>query len=219
MDMVLDTMEVRILGCLIEKELTTPEYYPLSLNALTNACNQKSNRRPVLSLDEPAVLKGLEGLRQKGLARETHTAGSRVPKYLHELLSLADLSRHETAVLCELLLRGPQTPGELRSNAGRIAPFGHLGEVEEALQGLMQHDPPFVIKLPREVGRKEARYAHLFSHQDVEAGAVSDASAVSVMSAGQSANEAIARMEEEIARIREELEELKQAFEQFRSQF
>jgi uncharacterized protein YceH (UPF0502 family) len=219
MDIVLDTMEVRILGCLIEKELTTPEYYPLSLNALTNACNQKSNRRPVLFLDEPAVLKGLDGLRQKGLARETHAAGSRVPKYLHELLSLVDLSRHETAVLCELLLRGPQTPGELRSNASRIAPFAHIGEVEEALQGLMQYDPPFVIKLPREAGRKEARYMHLFLPQDVEGGAVPDAAAVSVISAGQAANEAITRMEEEIARIMKELEELKQAFEEFRSQF
>jgi uncharacterized protein YceH (UPF0502 family) len=219
MDIVLDTMEVRILGCLIEKELTTPEYYPLSLNALTNACNQKSNRRPVVSLDEPAVLKGLDGLRQKRLARETHAAGSRVPKYLHELLSLIDLSRHETAVLCELLLRGPQTPGELRSNASRMAPFAHIGEIEEALQGLIQHEPPFVIILPREAGRKEARYAHLFSPQDVEGGVVPDAGTLSVMSAGQAASEAITRMEKEITRIREELEELKRAFEQFKSQF
>jgi uncharacterized protein YceH (UPF0502 family) len=219
MDIVLENMEVRILGCLIEKEVTTPEYYPLSLNALTNACNQKSNRRPVLSIDEPAVLKGLDGLRQKGLARETHAAGSRVPKYLHELLSRFDLSRHETAVLCELMLRGPQTPGELRSNAGRMAPFADIGAVEETLRGLMQHDPPFVKKLPREAGRKESRYAHLFSPQGVEGQAGPDLDAGSVTSGGPATNEVIARMEEEIERIRKELEELKQAFDQFRSQF
>jgi uncharacterized protein YceH (UPF0502 family) len=214
----LDNMEVRILGCLIEKEITTPEYYPLSLNALTNACNQKSNRRPVLSLDETAVLKGLDGLRQKGLARETHISGSRVPKFVHELLSGFDLSRHETAVLCELMLRGPQTPGELRSNAGRMASFADIGEVEGALKGLMEHDPPFVIKTPREAGRKESRYTHLLSPRDVEEEAVPDPNAGSLTS-GSSTNEAVARLEDEIARIREELEELRQAFAQFKSQF
>ncbi len=220
MDMVLDNMEVRVLGCLIEKEITTPEYYPLSLNALTNACNQKSNRRPVLSVDEAAVLKGLEGLSQKGLARETHASGSRVPKYLHELLSRFDLSGHELAVLCELMLRGPQTPGELRSNAGRIAYFANIGEIEEVLKALTEHEPPLVTKLPREAGRKESRYAHLLSPQDVGEQAADDLSTgSSVTSRGQALNETVKRMEEEIARIREDLEELRQAFEQFRSQF
>ena len=218
MDIVLDTMEVRILGCLIEKELTTPEYYPLSLNALTNACNQRSNRRPVFSVDEPAALKGLEGLQQKGLARETQTSGSRVPRYLHELLSRFDLSRRETAVLCELMLRGPQTPGELRSNAERMAPFGNIGELEETLRSLMEHDPPLVTKLPRETGRKESRYAQLFSPADIEGRTVHDMHAGSPAS-GSPANEAIERLEEEVVRIREELEELKQAFARFKSQF
>jgi uncharacterized protein YceH (UPF0502 family) len=218
MDIVLDTMEVRILGCLIEKEMTTPEYYPLSLNALTNACNQKSNRRPVLSVDESAVLRGLDGLRQKGLARETQTSGSRVPKYLHELLSRFDLSRPETAVLCELMLRGPQTPGELRSNAERMAPFGNIGEIEGTLRDLMDHDPPLVTKLPRETGRKESRYAQLFSPQDIETKTVAGPHAGSA-GPGRTANEAVAGLEDEIARIRRELEELRQDFMRFKSQF
>jgi uncharacterized protein YceH (UPF0502 family) len=214
MDVVLDNVEVRILGCLIEKEMTTPEYYPLSLNALTNACNQRSNRRPVLSLDETGVLKGLDGLRQKGLARETHASGSRVPKYLHELASMFDLSRHDTAVLCELMLRGPQTPGELRSNAGRMASFANIAEVEEVLKTLMEHDPGLVIRLPREAGRKEPRYAHLFSPPEDGVHAAHD-----LTSEGQPANEEFSRMEEEIAQIRSELEELRRAFDQFKSQF
>jgi uncharacterized protein YceH (UPF0502 family) len=218
MDIVLDTIEVRILGCLIEKEITTPEYYPLSLNALTNACNQKSNRRPVLSIDESVVLKGLDGLRQNGLARETHTTGSRVPKYLHELLSRFDLSRHETAILCELMLRGPQTPGELRANAVRMAPFENTGETEETLRGMMEHDPPLVSKLPRDTGRKEARYRHLFSPQTVEEKTIGDLSTGPV-APGAPANEVISRLEDEVVRIRKELDELKQAFTLFKSQF
>lgn len=217
MDIVLDSIEVRILGCLIEKEITTPEYYPLSLNALTNACNQKSNRRPVLTIDETRVSEGLEGLRQKGLARETQTSGSRVPKYLHELLSRFDLSSQETAILCELMLRGPQTPGELRSNAERMAPFKTLGEIEETLIGLMQHDPPLVTKLQREAGRKESRYAHLFLPE------TSGEKTVDAPSAGSGhetiSGEAIQRLEDEISRIRMELEELRQAFDRFKSQF
>ncbi len=214
MEVVLDSMEVRILGCLIEKEMTTPEYYPLSLNALINACNQKSNRRPVLSVDETVVLKGLEGLHQKGLARETHASGSRVPKYLHELVSMFDLSRHDTAVLCELMLRGPQTPGELRANAGRMAPFANMAEVEDVLNALMEHDPNLVTRLPKEAGRKEPRYAHLFSPQEDGVYAVRD-----LPSEEQAADRAISRMEEEIAQIRIELEELRRAFDQFKSQF
>ncbi len=212
----LDTLEVRILGCLIEKEITTPEYYPLSLNALMNACNQKSNRRPVLSVGESAVLEGLDGLRHKGLARETHTSGSRVTKYLHELLSLFDLSRSETAVLCELMLRGPQTPGELRSNAERMAPFGNIGEIEETLRALLEHDPPLVIKLPREAGRKESRYAHTFSPQDIGGKTVPEPHAGS---SGWTSNEAISRLEEEIAQIRRELEDLRQDFIMLKSRF
>lgn len=216
MDILLDNLEVRILGCLIEKEISTPEYYPLSLNALINACNQKSNRRPVLSVDEAAVLKGLEGLSQKGLARETHAAGSRVPKYLHELLSRFDLSGHELAVLCELMLRGPQTPGELRSNAGRMAHFANIEEVEEVLKALTEHEPALVARLPKEAGRKESRYAHLFSPQDAQVVLYPD---TGLTPRGQAPNEPLRRMEEEIAWIRKELEELREAFEKFKSQF
>lgn len=217
MDFVLDNIELRILGCLIEKEMTTPEYYPLSLNALTHACNQKSNRNPVLSLDEPAVLKGLEGLRQKGLARETHATGSRVTKYLHELLSRFDLSRPEMAVLCELMLRGPQTAGELRSNAGRMSPFGNLGEVEETLRVLIEHEPPLAVKLPREAGRKESRHMHLLAGDNTEVRSMQPqpAATTPVMPPG----DAVSRLEGEIAEIRKELEELKKAFAEFRSQF
>ncbi len=217
MDMVLDNIEVRILGCLIEKEMTTPEYYPLSLNALTSACNQKSNRRPILSFDDATVLKGLDGLRQKGLARETQASGSRVPRYLHELLSRFDLSRPETAILCELMVRGPQTPGELRSNAERMAPFKTIEEIEESLGVHMQHDPPLVTKLPRETGKKESRYAHLFLPPAIEEKIPSDL-AVGPRS-GPPTSEAISRLEDQISQIRKELEELRQAFAQFKSQF
>ncbi len=217
MDIVLDNIEVRILGCLIEKEITTPEYYPLSVNALTNACNQKSNRRPVLELDETTVSEGLEGLRQKGLARETQTSGSRVPKYLHELLSRFDLSSQETAILCELMLRGPQTPGELRSNAERMAPFKTLGEIEEALVVLMQHDPPLAAKLPREAGRKESRYVQLFSPETTDGKTVTEPSARSRHETPS--GETVQRLEDEISRIRMELDELRQAFDRFKSQF
>ena len=215
MDIVLDSIEVRILGCLIEKEITTPEYYPLSLHALTNACNQKSNRGPVLFLDESEVLKGLDGLRQKGLARETQTTGSRVAKFLHELLSRFDLSGPETALLCELMCRGPQTPGELRLNAGRMAAFKSTDEVEETLRGMMEHDPSLVSKLQREPGKKESRYAQLFSHETIGEKARPDPGAAP----GAPTDEVIARLEDEVARIRKELEELKQAFTQFKSQF
>jgi len=162
MDIVLDDIEARILGCLIEKEMTTPEYYPLSLNTLMNACNQKSNRKPIFSLDESVVQRGLDSLRQKGLSRETHVPGSRVTKFEHDLLSQFDLSKPGMAVLCELLLRGPQTPGELRSNTERMAPVGRVGEMEETLRDLMDHNPPLVVRLMRETGKREARYAHLF---------------------------------------------------------
>lgn len=213
MDIVLDPVEARILGCLLEKESTTPEYYPLSLNALTNACNQKSNRNPVLSIDEETVLRGLDGLKQKGLARETHSSGSRVTKYIHELLSRFDLARHETAVVCELLLRGPQTPGELRSNAGRIAAFESLGEVEETLRALVEHDPPLVMKLSREPGKKESRYMHLFS------GELGFEKSASDLDPAARQPDAISELKDEVARLRSELEELKKAFAEFRAQF
>jgi uncharacterized protein YceH (UPF0502 family) len=218
MAIMLDHREIRILGCLIEKELTTPEYYPLSLNSLTNACNQKSNRNPVISYDEAVVEQGLEGLQSKGLVRKTLTAGSRVDKYLHTILDKFDLSKQEMAVLCELMLRGSQTAGEIRSRADRMSSFGNLDEVEKTLQSLMEQDPAMVILLPREPGRKERRYTHLLSTTGNTVTA--DADQPAAPSAPQvSADERINRMEEEIAKLRNEIEELKLALAEFRSQF
>ena len=218
MAIMLDDREIRILGCLIEKELTTPEYYPLSLNSLTNACNKKSNRNPVISYDEAVVEQGLERLQSKGLVRKTLTAGSRVDKYLHTILDKFDLSKQEMAILCELMLRGSQTAGEIRSRADRMSPFETLDKAEEILQGLMDHDPALVILLPREPGRKERRYTHLLSATGNIFAA--DADQPAAPSAPQvSADERINRMEEEIAKLRNEIEELKLALAEFRSQF
>jgi len=218
MDIILDDAEVRILGCLIEKELTTPEYYPLSLNSLTNACNQKSNRNPVVSYDESVVEQGLDRLQSKGLARKTHTAGSRVDKYLHTILDKFDLSKHEIAVICELMLRGPQTAGEIRSRAERMSQFENLQAVEETLKGLTDHDPALVIQLPRETGRKERRFMHLLS------GSRSTAAMDDDQPAAQSApvirdNERLSMMEEEIEKLKAEVKALQEAFAEFRSQF
>jgi len=216
MDILLDDTEVRILGCLVEKELTTPEYYPLSLNSLMNACNQKSNRSPIVSFDESDVERGLERLQEKGLARTTLTAGSRVTKYLHTILDRFDLSRQEIAIICELMLRGPQTMGEIRTHAERISPFEGLEEVEKNLQALMDYDPALVIRLPREIGRKECRHMHLFSGIPSH-----DLSAVSTEQAAPqlTVQERISKLEEETLRLRSEMEELKQAFAEFKSQF
>lgn len=218
MDIALDDVEVRILGCLMEKELTTPENYPLSLNALTNACNQKSNRYPVVSLDEPAVAQGLERLQKKGFARKTHSGGGRVPKFLHALLDRFDLSRQEMAVLCELLLRGPQTVGELRTRGERMAGFENLGETEKSVQVLLEHSPPLAIRLSREPGRKECRYMHLFF------GEIRTEKAGHELPGREPApetgmHEKITGLEEEVERLSRELEELKQAFLLFKSQF
>ncbi len=215
MDIVLNDSEVRILACLIEKEMTIPEYYPLSLNSLTNACNQKSNRNPVASYDEADVARGLGSLQEKGLVRKTLTSGDRVPKYLHAILDRFDLSRQEMAILCELMLRGPQTVGEMRSHTERMSIFESLEEVENTIQGLAEHDPPLTLKMPRETGRKERRYMHLFL------GGVKTLHDFSAEPAAiqMSSQEKIKKLEEEIVRMRNELEELKRAFAEFKSQF
>ena len=167
----------RVIGCLMEKEIATPDQYPLSLNALVNACNQKSNRHPVMALDEAAVQNTVDELIKSHLIMEKTGFGSRVPKYKQRFcnteFSELQFSPQETAVVCELLLRGPQTPGELRNRAGRLCRFGDVRGVEATLQGLMERDEPLVVKLPREPGRRESRYAHLLSGEvDVEAVAV-----------------------------------------------
>ena len=166
--LLLSEVETQVLGSLVEKELTTPEYYPLSLNALVNACNQKSNRDPMMNLDEEAVHDALRALEKTGLAGPADNMVSRVSKYEHRLQEAYNFTRHETALLAELLLRGPQTPGELRSRADRMHKFDDLGIVMSTLQRLMKREPPLVKVLPRQPGTKEARYAHLLSG-DVEA--------------------------------------------------
>ncbi len=162
MEMTLNDIEVRVLGSLIEKELTTPEYYPLSLNSLTNACNQKSNRDPVMALAEEDVVRALDSLRFKQLV-VLSADGGRVPKYRHLLSEKLGLVSAEQAIICELLVRGPQTVGELRTRGERMYPFGDLAAVEEVLQELIQRETPLITLMPRQPGRKEGRYAQLFS--------------------------------------------------------
>src|SRR5579862_6971373 len=163
MSIILNEFEARVLGALIEKEITTPDYYPISLNALVNACNQKSNREPLMTLDEHSVREALRSLNQKELAGPADTFDSRVAKYEHRLQEAFNFTRSETAILCELLLRGPQTPGELRSRAERMHHFDDLSQVQSALHLLMKREPPLAAVLPRQPGTKEARYVHLLS--------------------------------------------------------
>ncbi len=168
MNIELTAIEARVIGCLIEKQITTPDQYPLSLNALLNACNQKSNRDPVLELEERTVQQTVDDLGRKHFVVERSGFGSRVPKYQHRFCNTEygtlKLDPQELAIVCELLLRGPQTPGELRGRASRMAPFGDVSEVEAALTRLSERDDgPFVVRLAREPGRRESRYAHLFS--------------------------------------------------------
>ncbi len=157
----LSAAEARILGALIEKEITTPDYYPLTPNALINACNQRSNREPVMDLDEDDTRQALHGLENKGLAGRARSADGRVTKYEHWLGEAFNFSRAETALICVLLLRGPQTPGELRGRTERMHRFEEIGDVLAGLQKLMERDPSLVAVLPRQPGTKEARYAHL----------------------------------------------------------
>ena len=209
----LSDIECRIVGALIEKQLTTPEYYPLTLNALTAACNQKNNRDPVASYDEREIAAALEELRERNLVYVFYGSTSRVPKYKHMLPSVYELEPSEVAVLCVMMLRGPQTLGELRERTSRLYQFTGLGEVQETLDNLMRRDEPLVVKLERQTGQKEARFAHLLSGTiDVEALA---------------ANRPIRRVEpdrlgsfeNEVAALRAEVAALNEKFEEFRKQF
>ena len=213
---VLSAAEARILGALIEKEVTTPEYYPLSLNALINACNQRSNREPVMDLDEEAVrqaLHRLEDLRLAGRARGTE---GRVTKYAHWLDEVFNFSRAETALICVLLLRGPQTPGELRGRTERLHHFDEIGEVQAALQKLMDREPPLTAVLPRQPGTKEPRYAHLLSGSvesvaadfaAVQASPRREAPQVATPDAGH--EERIAQLEATLAELQQEVAALR----------
>lgn len=226
MEIRLTDVEARVLGALVEKEITTPEYYPLSLNALVNACNQKSNREPVMNLSEEDVTLAMRRLSDLELAGAANTSDSRVRKYEHRLQEAFNFTRTETAVLCVLLLRGAQTPGELRGRAERMYKFDDLSDVMGALQKLMNREPALARVLPRAPGTKESRYVELMSGEadtsaaevvrDIAHGQVAKRAAVS---AGDSDDERIARMESEVAALREAVAELKLEFARFRKQF
>jgi uncharacterized protein YceH (UPF0502 family) len=208
MDLLLHPVEVRVLGSLLEKEITTPEYYPLSLNALINACNQKSNRDPTVNFDEAAVEPALHSLRDKGLLLSITGAGSRVQKYAHRISEKLNLGRPELAILCELMLRGPQTLGELRTRGERMHPFDDLDQVQSVIDRL----PELIVKLERRPGEKESRFAHLLSGPPAVSHAESETPA-------PHRQDRVATLETEVAQLRNELEDLKQQFAVFRKQF
>lgn len=219
MDLLLQPEEVRVLGSLLEKEVTTPEYYPLSLNALVNACNQKSNRDPVVEFDADTVEQAAQLLRDKGLLVTITGAGSRVPKYGHRISEKLNLGRRELAIMCELMVRGPQTLGELRTHCERMHKFDDLAEVEAVIERL----PELVVRLSRRPGEKEVRYAHLLSGTPVIPEASEEALPAregrpDPVAAGRGPDR-IAALESEVARLRDEIENLKQQFAGFKRQF
>jgi len=219
MTMELSETEVRVLGSLVEKETTTPEYYPLSVNALMNACNQKSNREPVMTLEEETVKKALRSLTDRAMVRSA-SGDSRVPKFEHRLNELYNFHRHEIAVLCVLMLRGPQTPGELRTRAERMYAFEDLDAVHSVLNLLMRREPQLVKVLPRQPGTKESRYMHLLCGDVAPEEAASaqedkglEAAAIATTS------ERVRDLEEEVIQLRQELETLREQFAAFQKQF
>jgi uncharacterized protein len=230
-DFILHPAEVRVLGALLEKDIATPEYYPMTLNALVNACNQKSNRDPVVSYDDEAVQHAIETLQDKRFIGTVSGGNNRVPKYAHRISERLNLGRRELAILCELMLRGPQTPGELRGRASRLYDFSDIEEVDAVLRGLMERTPdPLVARLAHRPGTKEARYAHLLSGEpepDVplaeaatERRALDDGRLEAEGFNPQSADSGrIGRLEAEIVALRAEIDGLKQQFQDFRRQF
>jgi len=218
MEVILNSIETRILGCLIEKELTTPEYYPLSLNSLTNACNQKSNRDPVMALEEEEVVQALDSLRFKQFV-VVSADGGRVPKYRHILAEKIGLVPAELALMCELLVRGPQTVGELRTRAERMHSFPELAAVEEVLQELMEREHPLVTRLARQPGRKESRYAHMLSGEPEavtgECAPPPEAARIRVIAE----NERIKQLEEDTALLKNEVADLRRMIHEFKAQF
>ena len=209
MDIVLTPVEARVLGCLIEKEATTPDYYPLSLNALTTACNQKSNREPVMNLDERTVAQTLDSLSEKQLAQQKNPPESRTAKYGHRMPQVFDLSPQELGTLCVLLLRGPQTAGEIKGRATRLCTFDDLPHVQAVLHRLAdREDGPFVVKLPRQPGRREHRYEHLLCGEiDVGEDAMSATEAVAAPMA-RAEEGRIAELERRVAALEARLDEL-----------
>ena len=214
MNYSLSDVEARVLGALVEKEITTPEYYPLSLNALVNACNQKSNRDPVMTLDEDAVRSAIRTLNDIGFTRFASSADSRVGKYEHRLNETFNFHRHEIAILCVLLLRGPQTPGELRTRTERMYAFEDLDSVHNALNMLAKREPPLVKVLPRQLGTKESRYVHLLS----DVAETSTAQGESVAEPPPRTDR-LGAMEAEIRQLRGDVSALQEQYAQFRKQF
>jgi uncharacterized protein YceH (UPF0502 family) len=219
MNIILNDVETRVLGSLVEKDVTTPDYYPLSLNALVNACNQKNNRDPVMHLQEDAVQEALSTLQDKRLAGPTSSADSRVTKYEHRLQEAFNFTRGETAVLCVLLLRGPQTPGELRGRTERMHRFEDLTEVQSTLQRLMQHDPPLVRVIPRQPGTKESRYKHLLARDVEDAADVAQAASSAFVASNSQDTDRITHLENVVSDLRKEVADLKQQLAGFRKQF
>ncbi len=218
--MNLTPIETRVLGSLIEKDITTPDYYPLSLNALVNACNQKNNRDPVMTLDEAGVREALATLQEKRMAGPASGADSRVTKYEHRLQEVFNFDRREIAIVCVLLLRGPQTPGELRSRTDRMYRFEALEDVVSTLDRLAQREPRLVRALARQPGTKEIRYMHLFSGEPPEH--LMQATVVrtpSPATGDESNSERMAALEQEVSRLRAELTEVQQQLSAFRKQF
>jgi uncharacterized protein len=220
-DILLTEIEARVLGSLIEKEITTPDYYPLSLNALVNACNQKSNREPLMNLDEDTVRDALRGLGELDLTASR--VDSRVPKYEHRIQEVFNFTRGETALVCALMLRGAQTVGELRGHAERLHRFEDLADVQSVLQRLMKREPPLVKILPRQPGTKESRYSHLLCGEpsnlqvqgpsaSADSEALDPASSATSANTGQIDRERLDRLEEEVQRLKSELAALKEQF-------
>ena len=226
MTLQLSDTEVRVLGALIEKESTTPEYYPLSLNALLNACNQKSNRHPVTTLDEDAVRQAIRTLSEQALVRSAG-GDSRVPKFEHRINELYNFHRNELAILCVLLLRGPQTPGELRTRTDRLYSFGDLEAVHSALGLLMRRDPPLVKILPRQPGTKEARYTHLLggdtaaqhSSSEIFVENLTAAPHMPARTISSPDSPRILQLESEVAELKAQLHSLREQFAAFQKQF
>jgi uncharacterized protein len=214
--LILTPTEVRVLGSLVEKEITTPDYYPLSLNALLNACNQKSSREPIMSLHEDDLRQAVHSLQNKGLAASASGSDSRVAKYEHRLQEVFNFNRRETAVLCLLFLRGPQTPGELRGRSERLYRFEEIEDVLSTLQRLIEREVPLVKLLPRQPGTKEARYAHLLSG-DVEAWEAPHVAASATPANSGVSDDRLSELEDQVATLQKEVAELKQQMEQFRA--
>lgn len=220
MNVILNLLEARVLGCLVEKAMTTPEYYPLTLSALTAACNQKSNRDPLMQVDEKEVVRALDSLREKKLAVSVAMANSRAPKYRHNVPDVLALTPRQLALLCELILRGPQTIGELRTHAGRMIPFADTAEVQAVLSELAAwQGEPLVSKVRRQIGQREERYGHRLCGEIADGADASQPQLEPARVAVIAENERIAALEARVAALSDELERLKAQFSDFAKQF